>query len=118
MGWRNCANVTRVQVVRNATTWGSRRQQRGHRAATGDIDHPLNNDTYVTRGWMRRLIRPLLRDERVGLSGPLTNNIGNEQKVALRYDTMEEMQGLACSCVATLETIDAEPRLFLGGHPA
>ena len=34
----------------------------GIRLATGDVVVLLNNDTYVTRGWMRRLIRPLIRD--------------------------------------------------------
>ena len=84
---------SRVQVVRNEDNLGfAGGNNVGIRQATGDVIILLNNDTYVTRGWVRRLIRPLLRDDRVGLSGPLTNNIGNEQKVALRYETMEEMQ--------------------------
>jgi GT2 family glycosyltransferase/glycosyltransferase involved in cell wall biosynthesis len=87
---------TRVRVISNDSNLGfAGGNNIGIRQATGDVIILLNNDTHVTKGWIRRLIRPLMQDGRVGLSGPLTNNIGNEQKVALRYDTMEEMQRLA-----------------------
>ncbi len=55
----------------------------------------MNNDTFVTRGWVRDLIRPMQLDPRVGLVGPLTNNIGNEQRVAIAYSSMQEMQQVA-----------------------
>jgi GT2 family glycosyltransferase len=63
----------------------------GLREATGDYLVLLNNDTFVTRGWVRDLIRPLTLDPAVGLVSPLTNNVGNEQKVAVNYSDMEEM---------------------------
>jgi GT2 family glycosyltransferase/glycosyltransferase involved in cell wall biosynthesis len=73
----------------------------GIRAASGEIVVLLNNDTYVTRGWVRDLIRPLLRDETIGMTGPLSNNIGNEQKIAIAYSNMEEMA--ATSAVFTAQ---------------
>jgi GT2 family glycosyltransferase/glycosyltransferase involved in cell wall biosynthesis len=73
----------------------------GIRAASGEILVLLNNDTYVTRGWVRDLIRPLLRDKTIGLAGPLTNNIGNEQKIAITYSNMQEMA--AASGASTAE---------------
>lgn len=63
----------------------------GLRAARGEYVILLNNDTVVTHGWVRDLIRPLQRDPAIGLVGPLTNNIGNEQKIQLRYRSMAEM---------------------------
>lgn len=63
----------------------------GLRAATGDFTVLLNNDTYVTKGWIADLIRPLKLNPKVGLVSPTTNNIGNEQKVSLQYRSMEEM---------------------------
>jgi GT2 family glycosyltransferase len=99
-----------VTVVSNAENLGfAGGNNVGIRQATGDIVILVNNDTYVTRGWVRRLIRPLLRDDGLGLTGPLTNNIGNEQKVALKYVTMDEMQEVATRFVderlgETLET--------------
>jgi GT2 family glycosyltransferase len=87
------ARDARVIVVRNEQNLGfAGGNNAGIRRATGEVVILLNNDTHVTRGWIRRLIRPLLRGDRVGLSGPLTNNIGNEQKVSLAYETMDEMQ--------------------------
>ncbi|HEX3952490.1 MAG TPA: glycosyltransferase [Stellaceae bacterium] len=64
----------------------------GMRAARGEYVILLNNDTFVTRGWVRDLIRPMQRDPRVGLVGPLTNKIGNEQKIKIAYRSMQEMQ--------------------------
>src|SRR5205085_968941 len=49
----------------------------GLRAARGEYVILLNNDTVVTRGWVRDLIRPMQLDPRIALAGPLTNNIGN-----------------------------------------
>lgn len=63
----------------------------GIREASGDYIVLLNNDTYVTRGWIRDLIRPLQLDPGLGLVGPVTNNIGNEQKLAIHYSNMVEM---------------------------
>ena len=45
----------------------------------------------MTQGWVRDLIRPMQRDPQIGLAGPLTNNIGNEQKVQIAYDGMQDM---------------------------
>lgn len=63
----------------------------GLRIAKGEFVVLLNNDTYVTRGWIRGLLRHLKYDRTIGLVGPVTNNISNEAKVALKYNTMEEM---------------------------
>lgn len=63
----------------------------GLAAATGEYVILLNNDTVVTRGWVRDLIRPMQRDPQVGLVGPLTNRIGNEQRVVIAYDDLDNM---------------------------
>lgn len=63
----------------------------GLAAATGDILVILNNDTYVTPGWVRTLCAHLRRDPALGLVGPVTNNIGNEAKIDIDYGDMSEM---------------------------
>jgi GT2 family glycosyltransferase len=55
------------------------------RQAKGEYLVLLNNDTVVTRGWLAGLIRHLAADEYLGLVGPVTNEIGNEAKIAVRY---------------------------------
>ncbi|WP_053183752.1 glycosyltransferase [Pseudomonas thivervalensis] len=63
----------------------------GLAAASGDYLVILNNDTVVTAGWIKGLIRHLQDHKEIGIIGPITNNIGNEAKVSTRYDRMEDM---------------------------
>jgi GT2 family glycosyltransferase len=63
----------------------------GLESATGDYLVLLNNDTYVTPGWIRTLLHHLERDKTIGLIGPVTNNIGNEAKIDIAYKGMGEM---------------------------
>lgn len=67
----------------------------GIKAATGEYVIILNNDTYVTPGWIVDLIRPMRLDPKIGMVGPVTNMIGNEQKIVINYANMEEMQSAA-----------------------
>ena len=63
----------------------------GLAAASGDYLVILNNDTYVTPGWVHGLVRHLQRDPGIGLVGPVTNNIGNEARIDIHYADMGEM---------------------------
>jgi GT2 family glycosyltransferase/glycosyltransferase involved in cell wall biosynthesis len=82
----------RVKIIHNAENLGfAAGNNIGMRAATGEYIILLNNDTYVTKGWIRDMIRPLMQDRTIGLVGPLTNNIGNEQKIAINYGDMQQM---------------------------
>jgi len=51
----------------------------------------LNNDTYVTPGWLRTLYNHLKHDPSIGLIGPVTNNIGNEAKIPIDYNDVQQM---------------------------
>jgi len=63
----------------------------GLAVATGEYLVLLNNDTYVTPGWVRTLYRHLQRNKTIGIIGPITNNIGNEAKIQISYNNMDEM---------------------------
>lgn len=67
----------------------------GLQAAEGEYLVVLNNDTYVTDGWILDLIRHLKRNPGIGLIGPVTNNIGNESKIDIHYADMQEMAAAA-----------------------
>ena len=67
----------------------------GLAAAKGEYMVILNNDTYVTPGWLVDLIRHLRKDPQLGLAGPVTNNIGNEAKIDIHYADMTEMRKAA-----------------------
>ncbi len=87
----------RAQVIINGANLGfAGGNNVGLAAAAGDFMLLLNSDTVVTPGWLDRLLRPALEDERVGLVGPVTNNITGVQRLAeVGYD------------VRTLEGLDA-----------
>lgn len=63
----------------------------GLEAATGDILVLLNNDVFVTPGWVRTMRAHLVRNPNLGLVGPVTNNIGNEARIEINYRDMAEM---------------------------
>jgi GT2 family glycosyltransferase len=67
----------------------------GLAVATGDYLVLLNNDTYVTPGWVRTMTSHLRRDPSIGLLGPVTNNIGNEARINIHYSDMAEMHETA-----------------------
>lgn len=67
----------------------------GLRVAKGEYIVLLNNDTYVTQGWLYGLIRHLAKDPKLGLVSPVTNNIGNEAKIDIHYSDMSEMAAAA-----------------------
>ncbi|GIX34501.1 MAG: hypothetical protein KatS3mg126_0280 [Lysobacteraceae bacterium] len=81
-----------VKLVLNESNLGfAAGNNAGIRQATGEIVILLNNDTYVTPGWMQGLVGHLLRNPSLGAVGPVTNNIGNEARVEIHYGDMEQM---------------------------
>lgn len=64
----------------------------GLELANGEYLVLLNNDTEVTPGWLRTLMNHLRADATLGMVGPVTNNIGNEARIKLRYAGSDEMR--------------------------
>jgi len=84
-----------LRVEFNDTNEGfARANNRALAVASGEYIVFLNNDTVVTRGWLSRLIHHL-DDARVGMVGPVTNWSGNESKIDVDYDGMQEMEAFA-----------------------
>jgi GT2 family glycosyltransferase/glycosyltransferase involved in cell wall biosynthesis len=91
-----------VRTLRNQSNLGfAAGNNVGIRAARGAFVILLNNDTYVTRGWVRDLIRPMQRHHDIGMTGPLTNMAGNEQKIAITYSNMPEMAQASAAFTAS-----------------
>lgn len=60
--------------------------------STGDYIILLNNDTIVPDGsWISRLLRPFQEDDRLGMTGPMSNHVGNDQ--ALDHFVGDAVQG-------------------------
>jgi GT2 family glycosyltransferase len=63
----------------------------GIRAASGSVLVLLNNDTQVSEGWLTGLRTSLQQDGSIGLVGPVSNAVGNEQKIFTSGDTPTEI---------------------------
>jgi O-antigen biosynthesis protein len=55
----------------------------------------LNNDVVMTTGWLRRLLRVLRGDPKIGLTGPCSNFVSGPQQVASHYESLAELDGFA-----------------------
>ena len=72
----------------------------GVRAASGEYIVILNNDTQVSPGWLGRLVRHLRENDDLGLVGAVTNAIGNEAAIEIKYKDGMEMIGASRRYVA------------------
>jgi GT2 family glycosyltransferase len=63
----------------------------GLKSAAGEYLILLNNDTRVTPGWIQTMINYFRRNPKLGLLGPVTNNIGNEAKITTKYKNPDNM---------------------------
>ena len=80
------------KLIANETNRGfAAANNQGLSVASGQYLTLLNNDTYVTGGWIQTLVNHLKRNGEIGIIGPVTNNIGNEAKIEIEYSDMEEM---------------------------
>ncbi|HMD71989.1 MAG TPA: glycosyltransferase [Bryobacteraceae bacterium] len=81
-----------ARIVRNRTNLGfSGGNNRGARVTTGEYLVFLNNDTFVTGGWIGDLLAHFRRHPKLGLLGPVTNRSGNESVIWIQYGNMEQM---------------------------
>ncbi|NOU73890.1 glycosyltransferase [Paenibacillus sp. LMG 31458] len=70
----------RVSVFQSSTNRGfAGGNALGCRNATGEFIILLNNDTIVTQGWIQKLVKPLKENLEIGLVGPVSNSVGNDQ---------------------------------------
>ena len=87
-----------VKVIANSSNPGfAAGNNQVARATTGEYLVFLNNDTYVTRGWLGDLLAHFQAHPDLGLLCPVTNNIGNEARIDISYGSLEEMEARARS---------------------
>ena len=89
-------NYSNVKVIENGENLGfAKGNNVGLEAATGEHVMLLNNDTVVAPGAIYAMVRHLGNNPAIGAVGPLTNNIGNEAKLFVDYENMEQMKDIA-----------------------
>lgn len=88
--WSN-SEMNRLIILNDINRGFAAANNQGLKLASGKYFVLLNNDTYVTPGWVRTMFRHFCQNQNIGLLGPVTNNIGNEAKININYNTMKEM---------------------------
>ena len=84
----------RVKIILNEENLGfAKANNMGIKNSRDDYIILLNNDTIVTRGWIINLLKHLKKD--IGMVGPVTNSIGNEAKINVYYENLNEMDAFA-----------------------
>lgn len=63
----------------------------GIKHARGNYILLLNNDTVVTKNWLSYLIDKINKEEKIGLAGPVSNEVSGVQKISVNYGSIEEM---------------------------
>jgi GT2 family glycosyltransferase len=63
----------------------------GIKTAEGECLVLLNSDTQVTPGWLEKTVDYLRKNPGVGLVGPVTNSVGNEQKIFAPGGSVQEI---------------------------
>jgi len=85
-----------IRIVKNDRNLGfATANNVGFKIATGDYIVFLNNDTIVTPGWLYNLSLHLIKNPGVGMVGPVTNAIGNEAKIDIDYNNLDEINFFA-----------------------
>ena len=104
-----------MKVLLNSENRGfAAANNQGLAIANGDFLVLLNNDTVVTPGWAQTLAHHLRSDPQIGAIGPVTNNIGNEARMAMRYQKLEDMpaEARANTCARLGQTFDIRVLAF------
>ena len=87
---------SRLQVIFSKEILGFASANNIGITAAGDCEYLvlLNSDTVVTTRWLSTLIR-YLDDTTVTLVGPVTNSIGNEARIEVDYEELDDMNQFA-----------------------
>lgn len=86
-----CAKRNWTLILNTDNRGFSAANNQGLNIAKGEYLVILNNDTIITQGWLRTLVNHMRHNPTIGLIGPITNNIGNEARVEMKYHDIIHM---------------------------
>jgi GT2 family glycosyltransferase/2-polyprenyl-3-methyl-5-hydroxy-6-metoxy-1,4-benzoquinol methylase len=89
--WHGRNRKVALRYVRSGTNLGfGGACNRGITASSGNYIVILNNDTLVTSGWIQGMLAPLKMDNKIGITGPMSNFVFGPQVVPdcpLRFES-------------------------------
>ena len=75
-------NYSNISIILNDTNKGySAGNNDGIKVSKGEYVILLNNDTLVSEDWLEQILKPFKKDKSIGMVGPISNSVGNEQRV-------------------------------------
>jgi GT2 family glycosyltransferase len=91
------SSIPNAKIIKNTQNRGFPGGcNQGISIASGENIVLLNNDTVVTAGWLERLLFWIESDPDIGIVGPKSNFISEQQRIMpVPYKTMEEMKKFA-----------------------
>jgi len=85
-----------IKVILNDQNYGyAEGNNIGICQSIGDVVILLNNDTVVTPGWTTPLLSLFEQEASIGLVGPVSNSVGNEQMIACPEMTIDSFLPMA-----------------------
>lgn len=94
--------IPNVKVILNENNVGfAGGNNIGIASAEGKYILLLNNDTVVSRGWLTGMVKHLENNPEFGMCNPVTNSIGNESMIGVRYNNETEMDQFAYGWTCT-----------------
>lgn len=89
-------NQADIRTVCNPANLGfAKGCNQGLEIATGDSMLFLNNDTVVTENWLGNMLRLLYSDPKIGMVGPLSNNVSGHQNIPVNYQDLSGLDNFA-----------------------
>lgn len=91
-------SIPSLKIILNEKNLGfAKGCNQGLDIATGDQVLFLNNDTIVTKNWLKPLVSLLHSDEKIGMVGPVSNYVSGSQQINVNYTNIEGIDGFTSS---------------------
>lgn len=114
-GTREWLREQNVIKINNSSNQGfTKACNQGIKISSGDNILLLNNDVIVTKNWLSNLLTALYSSSDIGAVGPLTNLCSNNQAIAIKYSSIEEMERFAENLNKSNSTLWQEKERLIG----
>lgn len=85
-----------ITLVKNDKNLGfAKGCNQGIKISKGEFIVLLNNDTIVTKNWLRNMVDFMNTHEDAGIIGPVTNNVSGMQKIHIDLNTIDDIHKFA-----------------------
>jgi GT2 family glycosyltransferase len=85
-----------ITLIKNGENLGFAKEcNQGIDVSKGEFIVLLNNDTIVTKNWLKNMVDFMNNHEDAGIAGPVTNNVSGIQKINVDLKTIDDIHKFA-----------------------